>query len=860
MIIKKIVETKSFIEEYSDVGELESSDDIGESSSNEGDEHIEKIYRNYWLENGHEINIEEIRRIINFRIEYEIIKTRDFIENYMTIKELDDEGVIEEFRRWYNTNAMECPLCNKMILMREAVEYNEEFIGKICRSCSEREEEDIDGIDKRIRELKKICDEMKIIITEGELLRLTSMGYTDGEILDEEFIEIFQENKNELEEELRKKLDKLLKEQAGIMDSEESGEKSDNEESEEDNTDDSEKIGEILSPEEYEIWEENIKDFNENEFENNNENVINTEGFGLSQNSDLNNSLNIKNSNIENSDIESEIFDYNLQELFQENILFKMATVDEMRDLFRTFARNQYGNDLGNDLGTANSNLINNALGNINATRGLVVEFPLFGGSENEDAGEWVQRFTDAYTTNALADDNVNRFRIAKGCLVGTARDWLRTEGANIDNWGAGNNDTSLDRRVVSKYASDEIKERWQDELENIKQGDRESVTGYVTRFRNMVKKAGGDAAVPAGSQKRIFMKGLSLEYIRGVYATRPANLNEAITAARNQETGIKAVAARFSGKEIVEEKNIEEIMKEETNKYKKENEIYKKMQKPVNEKDINDMSKMLEQFKAEILNGIERNQPRGNVNRNTNTRNARIIRCFECNEEGHIRPECPQLRQKNNYRTQNNFNRNNNNERRNNNNNRNINLMDYERYNNNNRYNDNEYYNNYNNYEKEMYPTLRSGRTYNRDINNDYNEMEIEDVPIPPKREYDMKMDIDGKRKGGFSNKEDRDKAYQSRRRYNQCKKCGLRGHFRRECPNPGMKRGNKNIRVRVNVPPEKFIKDMYNEKADITYGQIYSENPKYRRIARDYDYEDYNENSKFRRKVTAYDGYNST
>ncbi|PKY53008.1 hypothetical protein RhiirA4_470985 [Rhizophagus irregularis] len=263
-----------------------------------------------------------------------------------------------------------------------------------------------------------------------------------------------------------------------------------------------------------------------------------------------------------------------------------------------------------------------------------------------------------------------------------------------------------------------------------------------------------------------------------------------------------------------LQEKNVQEILAEYTGEYKKENKIYQKMQKPVNEKDVDDMSKILEQFKAEMLNEIKRSQPRRNANRNTNTRNTRIIKCFECNEIGHIRPECPQLRQRNNYRMQNNFNRNNNNERRNNNN-RNINLMNYERYYDNNRYNDNEYYNDYEiyNYEKEIYPTLRS---------------------------------------------EDRDKAYQSRRRYNQCEKCGLRGHFIRECPNPGMKRGNKNIRVRVNILPEKFVKDMYNEKADITYGQIYNENPKYRRIARDYDYDNYNENSKFRRKVTAYDGYN--
>ncbi|RGB24382.1 hypothetical protein C1646_773192 [Rhizophagus diaphanus] len=58
-IIEKIVETKGFVEEDSDIGELENSDDI--ESSNEGDEHIERKYRNYWLENGHEINIEEIR-------------------------------------------------------------------------------------------------------------------------------------------------------------------------------------------------------------------------------------------------------------------------------------------------------------------------------------------------------------------------------------------------------------------------------------------------------------------------------------------------------------------------------------------------------------------------------------------------------------------------------------------------------------------------------------------------------------------------------------------------------------------------------------------------------------------------------
>ncbi|CAB4441473.1 unnamed protein product [Rhizophagus irregularis] len=71
-------------------------------------------------------------------------------------------------------------------------------------------------------------------ITEGELARLISMGYTNGEILDQEFIEIFHKNKNNLKKNLKRILDKFLKQQTGN--------KSDDEES-----DESEKIGEILS-------------------------------------------------------------------------------------------------------------------------------------------------------------------------------------------------------------------------------------------------------------------------------------------------------------------------------------------------------------------------------------------------------------------------------------------------------------------------------------------------------------------------------------------------------------------------------------------------------------------------------------
>ncbi|PKK41171.1 hypothetical protein RhiirC2_806187, partial [Rhizophagus irregularis] len=165
-------------------------------------------------------------------------------------------------------------------------------------------------------------------------------GYTDGEILNWKFIKLFQENKNELEGVIKEILDKYLEEQIEIEENNE----------EEKDTNDSEKIGEILDPEEYEIWEGNSEEFDKNEVENNDENIINTESFGLSQNSDLNNLLNIKDSDIEGSDSESEVSDYNLQDLFQENILLDMANQDQIKRIVENaigLAPNTLDNVLG---------------------------------------------------------------------------------------------------------------------------------------------------------------------------------------------------------------------------------------------------------------------------------------------------------------------------------------------------------------------------------------------------------------------------------------------------------------------------------------------------------------------------------
>ncbi|EXX66478.1 hypothetical protein RirG_123420 [Rhizophagus irregularis DAOM 197198w] len=259
-------------------------------------------------------------------------------------------------------------------------------------------------------------------ITEGELLRLISMGYTDGEILDQEFIETFHKNKNNLEKNLKRILDKFLRQQAGIEDSESSGNKSDDEES-----DESEKIGEILSPGEHENWDENIENFEENEFEN----IINTGGLGLDQNSDSNNSLNLENSDSESelSDYNFELSDYNLQGLFQENII-NMANQDQIKRIIENalgFTPNALDNVLG--AGQTLADRIQTA------AMGGIVGIPTFSGKEDEDVNDWIRQFDVAFTVSGRPEGNVaggacrqNKANIAITCLRGIALQWYNEE------------------------------------------------------------------------------------------------------------------------------------------------------------------------------------------------------------------------------------------------------------------------------------------------------------------------------------------------------------------------------------------------------------------------------------------------
>ncbi|GET59481.1 hypothetical protein GLOIN_2v1815633 [Rhizophagus irregularis DAOM 181602=DAOM 197198] len=247
------------------------------------------------------------------------------------------------------------------------------------------------------------------------------------------------------------------------------------------------------------------------------------------------------------------------------------ASRDELRADLRALMNTMYNHDIGADWnnlalppvtltglqGEVQANT--NAIGNLNANRGAIVEIPVFYGTSGEDPEEWADKFEETFTANGLGNDDAQRFRLAKAKLMGGAADWLKTEGVNIVDWNInGDHNLRLRVRIIGKYASDEIKDRWLEQLEKIRQGD-ENVTQYLTRFKYMLKRAGGDAAVAANQQKRIFIRGLKPDFTKDVVMGNPADLNATFQIAKNVERGLEALTDKVQPKGINDEQRRQE-------------------------------------------------------------------------------------------------------------------------------------------------------------------------------------------------------------------------------------------------------------------------------------------------------------
>ncbi|PKY55114.1 hypothetical protein RhiirA4_474370, partial [Rhizophagus irregularis] len=71
------------------------------------------------------------------------------------------------------------------------------------------------------------------------------------------------------------------------------------------------------------------------------------------------------------------------------------------------------------------------------------------------------------------------KIALAAGFLKEAARDWYEEDRGNINQWHVNNNANNFDTRLINYFATTARRNQWTRELQNIKQGENESVENY---------------------------------------------------------------------------------------------------------------------------------------------------------------------------------------------------------------------------------------------------------------------------------------------------------------------------------------------------------------------------------------------
>jgi hypothetical protein len=337
----------------------------------------------------YEISRSEVKKIEKLELEWKIVLTEEFMGKWRKISNLKKKKRMEELREWHRENVTNCKSCNEPKIKRYMYENEEKLI--VCKDCllkgskekSDNESDDM-SIDMKI-------DNREIVIHKFEIERLKKLGFNKYHFTSE-FVQKYKENEGEPDEDLKKilsEIQKPIEQKEEVTDEEDDSEEEDNRKQEEKvdrllkiakerNIEVSEReLSRLVSYEfnEEEIFSEGfIRKFQEiknelesyiveelgkffdkqkkrienneeieivaddkNEDENKLEKPINTDGFGLSEESD---SEKLKPEDINNSDSES-----NSSEEIDNMATQQNQIREDMRQAFITL----FGHDIGNN-------------------------------------------------------------------------------------------------------------------------------------------------------------------------------------------------------------------------------------------------------------------------------------------------------------------------------------------------------------------------------------------------------------------------------------------------------------------------------------------------------------------------------
>ncbi len=240
-------------------------------------------------------------------------------------------------------------------------------------------------------------------------------------------------------------------------------------------------------------------------------------------------------------------------------------------------------------------------------------------------------------------DDNLMAMQLATN-LRGAAQSVL----GDLDDYGRRDND-SLVAILNQRFGPDNQTEMFRALLRNRTRGPHETLPELAHEIRRLVKLAypTGQFGILEDLAKNHFVDAIQEADSRWhIQQSQPRNLDEAVRVAGELEAFQQAEKHRGTGKKSVRVVKAAETEKNDNNQEQRLKQTEEMLTK------VKDMVESSVQAFKTLEERLENVQKKGNFaatrHENSRRQNWRPLECYHCGQPGHKRPDCPQLRRRN--------------------------------------------------------------------------------------------------------------------------------------------------------------------------------------------------------------------